>query len=117
MIRLEIYDLHFQLIENKISWSFDLIQQKIQQKIQNLAIIKVDVMNQNNQQFFHYYNIHFYELKDFDCFIKLIKIGVIKLTFDISVYLTGPKYGEMHNHGIGFVINEYDIEKMYKKNN
>lgn len=42
IVKMQIYDIYYNLVEEKISWSFDLIWEKIFYKIKNLAIVKVD---------------------------------------------------------------------------
>lgn len=113
IIRLNIYDLNKNLIENKISWSFELIKEKINLKIKNLAIIKADIKKENEKTYYKYYHISFYEIKGINEFIKLIEEGIISITFKISVDLSQKKFGEMKNHGIGFDINEKEINKLY----
>lgn len=116
-IVLNIYNLEEKLIENKVSWSFELIEEKINNKIKNLAIVKADIKKEDNKTYYRYYNINFYEIKGLETFIKLIEENIITITFKISVYLTGKKYGEMNNHGIGFDINEKNINDLYNLKN
>lgn len=112
-IRLCIYDLSEKLIDNKISWSYKLIEEKINNKIKNLAIVKTDIEKKENTEYYYYYHISFYEIKSVETFLTLVEDGIITITFKISVYTTGPKTGEMYNHGIGFDINEKNINKLY----
>lgn len=113
LIEMNIYDLAGNLIENNISWSFKLINEKIKMKIANLAIVKADIKEENNEIYYKYYHISYYEIKGINTFIKLIETGVISITFKISVDLSMKKFGEMKNHGIGFDINEKNIKKLY----
>lgn len=112
-IRMNIYDEKKELIENKISWSYDLIKEKINLKIKNLAIVKADIKKDEEKIFYKYYHITFFEIKGFEEFIRLIEEGIITITFKISVDLSMKKFGEMKNHGIGFDINERNINKLY----
>ena len=113
LVQLQIYDYQMKLLEDDVSWSFDLLYEKINNKIQNLAIVKAKELTKDNEKYYFYYHISFYEIKSAECFIKLIEEGVITITFMISTYLTGKKYGEMNNHGIGFIINIQNILKLY----
>ena len=113
LIRMNIYDEKKELLENKVSWSYELIKEKIKLKIANLAIIKADIKKVKDKVYYKYYHIKFLEIKGFDEFIKLIDEGIITITFKISVDLSMKKFGEMKNHGIGFDINEKNINKLY----
>ena len=54
-------------------------------------------------------------LRGWKTFIKLIKDGTITTTFMIGFYKSGPKYGQMNNHGVGFDIAEEDLKKLFIK--
>ena len=47
--------------------------------------------------------------------ISLIKKGIITITFNISCYTSGPKAGQMCDHGTTFKINEGDLEELFFK--
>lgn len=100
-----------------VSWSFDLIEKKLEQKIKYLAIIKAKKKKENNTEFFHYVTIDFYELKSFERFLELIQLGYIKVTFKINVFLDGEKKGKIDNHGTDFSIKEENIDMLYEKVN
>lgn len=116
VIKLQIYDLDYNMIENDVSWSFELISEKIKHKIKNLAIIKAEVkQDEYNNEYFHYYHIDFYVIKNEATFIDLIEKGIIKILFNITVYMDNKRYGNIYNHGTSFRIKIYDIEKLYNK--
>ena len=116
VIRLQVFDLNKNLVEEKISWSFDLIREKINYKIKNLSIIKAEVKKDNFEiEYFYYYHIDFYEIIDDETFIKQIENGIITILFNISVYMDTKKYGNVYNHGTSFRIKIFDIEKLYNK--
>lgn len=115
VIRLNIYNLDNSQIKDNISWSFNWIEEKINTKIKNLAIVKAEQKEINNEIYYKYCYINFYELKTLEDFIKLIEEGIISITFKISVFCSGKKYGQMNDHGVGFIIHEKNIEKLYEK--
>lgn len=116
VIRLQIYDLDYNMIEKDISWSFELINEKIRNKIKNLAIVRADVkQDEYKKEHFYYYHIDFYEIKSVETFINLIDKGIIKILFNITVYMDNKRYGNIYNHGTSFRIKIYDIEKLYNK--
>lgn len=102
-------------IDISISWSFDLLKSKLYIKNKYLAIIKAKRIYRENIEYFHYVHIEFYEIKDFDTFLQLIELGIIKVTFKINVYKTGEKAGQIDDHGTDFSIKEKNIELLYNK--
>ena len=122
IIRMQIFDLNRNLIEENISWSFKLIYEKIYYKIKNLAIIKADVKEDNLEKYYNYYHIDFYEIKNYRRIINLIDDGIVKISFNISIYMDEKRFGKIYNHGTSFNIHIFDIQELYikkdfKKNN
>lgn len=112
-----VADKFYKNIPVDVSWSFSLINSKIEQKINKLAIIRAEHKFINGKEFFHYKGIDFYKIKGLDTFLNLIEDGTIKVCFKISVFTDGIKEGKMDNHGTDFSIKEEDIEKLYTKIN
>lgn len=110
---LLIYNKNKQLIENEIFWYFDTLKEKLLRKLKILAYINADTKIVNNIEYFKYYKMTIYMLKDFDTFITLLNQGIIRVTFKINVYLNGPKKGQICDHGTGFDIQEKDLLKLY----
>lgn len=114
-IRMEIYDENKNLIRDDISWSYQLLEDKINKKMKNLALIKAKIKRENDIIYYNYYDISFYEMKEFKEFINAIKLGKVKITFKMSAFIFGERTGEMDNHGVGFDINERCLDLIYKK--
>ena len=112
-----VTDRYYNKIKVDVSWSFDLIKSKLEQKIKKLAVVKTAHKFYNRQEYFFYKRIEFYKIKDFETFLKLIEDGTIKICFKISVYANGIKEGKIDNHGTDFSIKEEDIEKLFDKIN
>lgn len=93
-----------------VSWSFDKIQERLNNKIKYLAVIIADSKIINNEEFFYYENINYYKVKNFDQFISLIENG--KIIVSIKVQKRNGKYG---GHGMDFTIPERIIEELYEK--
>lgn len=102
-------------LEVNTSWSFDLIEERINKKIKYLALIKAKTKVINGKEYFYYKDISFYKMKDFSNFIKLIEKGIIIVTFKIGVYRSGDKKGQIHDRGTGFSIEVKDIRLLYDK--
>ena len=100
-------------IDINVSWSIDMLRKKIYIKLRYLAIIKAKIRKVGGEQYFLYNKISLYELKSFDKFIDLIEMGVIVISFKISIFKKGPKFGKMHDRGTSFSIKEKDISYLY----
>ena len=114
-IKILVIDNNNKCIDPKISWSFQFLKEKLERKLKYLALVKAECYCNIEKQFFHYYEITFYMMKNFNTFIDLLKKGIIKTTFMIGFYKSGPKFGEMNNHGVGFDIAEEDLPKLFHK--
>lgn len=112
-IRLLSIDPFGTIVDNNISWSFDLLRSKLERKLQYLAIVHSDSKWASGIEFFKYNNINFYYLKGFNNFIELMEQGIIRITFKIGVFKNGPKKGKIHDHGTGFDINENNLLLLY----
>ena len=115
IVKLNIYKLDGTPVKENISWSFNWLEEKINTKIKDLAIVKAEQKEVDGSIYYKYCYINFYEIKDMQEFINLIKQGIISVTFKISVYCSGEKTGQMNDHGVGFIIHEKNIEKLYTK--
>ena len=114
-IFLCIYDINNKQIERKVYWSFNYLKQKLETKLTYLALIHAWPKKIDNWNYFKYYKIDFYKLKDFMNFLKLIEDGKIKLELRVDIYLDKNNYGKTYDHGCGFSIAEEDIGKLFYK--
>ena len=112
-LRLIILDNCLQIVDNNISWSFELLEEKLFRKLNYLAFIKADSKFIYGVEYFRYCELNIYKLKSFNKFIKLIEKGIIKITFKICVVHHGEKRGKTDNHGTGFSISRENLSKLY----
>ena len=96
-----------------VSWSFDLLKERLDLKLRNLAVIKARSRIENGEKYFKYERIDFYIMKDFNTFLDLIENGTITITFKIGAYRSGKRMGQIHDRGTDFSIKYNDIEKLY----
>lgn len=107
-VMLKIFDYQGKDTDIGISWSFELLRERINLKLKKLAIIRASSRIINNKGYFFYNKINFYKLKDFETFLKLIEEGFIFVTFKvISVN------GRIKDSGTAFSINIDDVGLLY----
>lgn len=113
-IILNILDKNMNLLDNSIYWDFDLIKEKLERKLSYLAFIKAWPKNINGIDYYKYYDMQFYQLKNFEEFLKLMENGKIRVTFKIGVFREGPRKGEIHDRGTGFEIQELNLQNLFQ---
>ena len=110
---LLVYDYQKQLIDDSVYWDFDVLQEKLVRKLQILALVKAWPNRINHIEYFKYYKMSIYVLKDFNHFIEAIRKGVIKLSLKIGSYNSSDKFGMVKEHGISFCIREEDLLEIF----
>lgn len=111
---LKVFDQSFNLLDDSISWSFDLLNEKLQRKLKYLLFVKTEKRNFNKIRHVKYISASLYKLRGFDFFLKAIGDGYIRVTFKIGIFKGTYKYGEMHDRGTGFDIEEINIAKLFE---
>ena len=111
-IILLVFDYKKILIEDIVYWDFDILKEKLYRKLKYLAFVKADKISKENRNYFKYYLMKIYKLKDFDTFIKLVEEGIIRISLKIGVFRDGKKKGQIHDHGTSFCIKEDNLEKL-----
>ena len=112
---LQVYDKNLNIIDELTSWSFEMLQEKLERKLSKLAIVHADRKFEHNVIYFKYTDIKFYQLISFERFLSLIENGTIRLTFQIGVYKDEQRFGEIYDHGTAFSINENDISSLFEQ--
>lgn len=112
---LNIYDIKGNLVENDTRWSFDLLNERLNLKLQKLALVKCCTKIRNKKEWYWYYKMQFYKDLNFNKFIDAIDAGLIEIKFTIGIFKSGTKKGKMHNHGTMFAIEEKDLKLIYDK--
>lgn len=114
-IILNILDNFSGNIDRNVSWSFDLLTEKIQRKLTYLAVIEARRKIIKDKIYFKYVKLNLYKLKDPNTLIELINSGIIKISFNITEKYN--KYGEkkIYDHGTNFIINKNDLTKLFNR--
>lgn len=112
-VYLCVFDINNRLIERQSYWSFELLKEKLERKLQYLALVNAKRKFVNGKEYFYYYNITFMKLKGFEYFLKLLADGNIKIYFKVGVYRSGSRVGKYCDHGTGFDIRSDDLRKLF----
>ena len=96
-----------------MSWSFIELKRRLETKLSYLCIVPVKKKTVMGNDYFKYCDATFYELKNFECFLDLIKKGKIKVTFKLSYYHTGEKYGQLYDKGTTFDMNFDYVNELF----
>lgn len=112
---LRIYDNDFRIIDELVSWSFEILQEKLERKLNKLAFVRAERKFEHNIVYFKYKQINFYQLISFERFLTLIENGIIRITFRIGIYKNEKRFGQIYDHGTCFSIDEYNITKLFKQ--
>lgn len=98
-----------------IYWSFNLLKERLENKLKKVAIIEAYHKTIEGEEYFLYSKLKYYEIKDFNSFLKAIENGYIEISFQIGIYKSGIKMGTRHDRGTTFSINIDNIEEIYQK--
>lgn len=110
---LNIYNYKQELIDNITYWDFDILEEKLYRKLKILALVKAWNTYKDGIEFFKYYWMNVYKLKNFDAFIDAIVNGKVCVSLRIGSFHDEKRYGQVSNHGVGFVIKEEDLFDIY----
>lgn len=114
-VYLCILDRYLNLVEKKVCWSFDYLEERITNKLRYLAIVNTWTNDIDKWPHFKYYKMDIYKLISFDKFLDLIDSGVIYMKLLMGVHLDEKRYGQTYDHGTGFVIGFQNISKLFIK--
>ena len=104
------------IIDASTCWSFEMLKQIINRKLNFLAVIKAYSKYEGDFEYFKYSKMIYYQKISFSNFIELIKKGKIVINFKIGVFTGDYRYGQVHNRGTGFSIYENYIKELYENN-
>ncbi len=100
-------------LENVCYWEFDELQKRLEEKLQNLALVIGYPYVKNSETYYKYFFIKFYRLYGFNRFLQLIRDGDIY----VSIYLREGlnKHGDYKivNNGISFKLKLNSINKLF----
>lgn len=114
-IIISIYDLDYQLIEEKSYIDFQTIKSRLELKLSNLAVVYASKKIIDNELYFRYYLITIYKLKSFEKFLELLEKDYIKVAIIGRVSRNGDEEGRQRNKNLVFSLPKEHIELLFKK--
>lgn len=111
---LEVYDLNDNLIEKKSFVYLDSVLKRLELKLSNLAIVHSSRKIINKEEFFRYYELDAYELKN-NVFLKLLEEGKIVVTLESRIGKSGMYEGKYKNKNLVFKIKREFLEELFTK--
>lgn len=114
-IILSIYDLNYNLLEEKAYIDFETIKSRLELKLSKLAIVYASKKTIDNNLYFRYYLITLYKLKSFETFIKLLEKDYIKIELIGRVSRSGTEKGRQRNKNLVFSIEKENIKLLFDK--
>lgn len=110
---LTVYDKNKILIEKEAYIFLETIKEHLNSKIKQLAIIKASKKKIDDIEYFRYYLITLYTLKNFETFINLLINGDIEVTLNSRINKTGITAGRYYNKNLIFQIKKDNLEKLF----
>ncbi|MEG1987183.1 MAG: MvaI/BcnI family restriction endonuclease [Bacilli bacterium] len=101
------------VVDDTTFWSFDLLKEKLERKLNYLALVEAKYMVIDSIEYFKYEKMTIYKNVNFNSFINLIDNGKVGVSFKMSAFKSGARYGQVHNHGTGFTILSDFLPDMY----
>lgn len=114
-IYLLVYDMNKKLIEKLSYIDFSSLEERIMLKLSNLSLIYASKMKKENSQYFRYYKIVFYKIKDFDIFLDLLEKDRIEVTLCGRVSRSGEECGKQKNKNLVFKILKESVDELFLK--
>ena len=102
-------------LEDVCSWDFKILNNKLQKKLTNLAIVYGYPYKYDNELYYKYFKIDFYRLRGFFEFLNLIDNDIISVNFYKKEGKTNFGTPRIDTHGVSFKINKENISKLFYK--
>lgn len=115
-IYLEIYNCRKKLIEKYVYWDFNVLIDKLTNKLEYLAFVKVKTKYYNKKTYFNYYDCNIYRLKQSVIFFELIKNGKISLNIRLGIRFDSNVNAIVtYNRGMVFEMEYNNLELLFNK--
>lgn len=108
-IRLGIFDLEGNLIDDSVAWNFSIIDRKLNQKLKTTAIVSAETKEENGETYFKYVDVDIMTGLTLENFLRAMEDGKMFIDIRLGVYSSGSKAGKTHDYGTGFRIHARDL--------
>ena len=96
-------------------WTFRDIKEN-EKKLKNLIAVSAETKTINNTEHYRFDSAKIYKnYKGFETFIELLDKKIIRYENRNTIYRTGSKQGQEHNHGGAFRISKNDLHLLYEQ--
>lgn len=116
-IYLKVLNWNNTINEKEAYWNFSELEKRLNTKLRKLAVVHALKKNYMEKDYYKYYRIDFYLLKNFDTFLELLESDIIQVKLKVGVIKSGENKGKLHDYGTSFDINELNFEKLFHKIN
>ena len=112
-IYLAIYDEFGTLIEKQTYIRFDTLKKHLQTKLEKIAYVKASKKKIDDLDYYRYYSIFLYHLKNFDTFLNLIDRNGLEISVISRISKSGVDEGRYRNKNVVFSIRKENIFRLF----
>ena len=112
-VYLSVYDINNNLIQRNSFIKFETLKQRLQIKLNNLALVWASKRNIDAVPYFRYYKIVIYKLISFERFIELLNDDIVKVSIIGRISRSGLEVSRQRNKNLVFQINKDNILKLF----
>ena len=112
-IYLCVYNGKGDLLERESYITFNSLKEHLYTKMKKIAYIKASAKKVNGINYYRYYLICMYKLKEFDVFLNLLEKDELQITLISRISKSGVFKGKYKNKNIEFAIKKENIEKLF----
>lgn len=113
-IKVCIYDLNLNMIEERCYIYFDSLEKRIKVKLDKLALFYASKRKTGDNLFYRYYKIECFRYKGFSKFLELLESGDIKAKIILRFARSGNDFLKNKNKNMCFSIVKRNIYKLFK---
>ena len=110
-----IYDINQNLIEKQSFIYYKTIARHLNVKLKKLALIYGRKKYENRENFFQYYQMELYHLKELAVFMELLNKGIINVSLISRINKSSNHGGKYKNKNLVFSIKRENIPLLFDK--
>lgn len=114
-VLLNVYDTNKNYIATEAFWDFDSLIEKLNRKMQNVALFYYRSYKKDSINYYWYYKLEIYKLNNLVSLITLIEDGIVTISLKCGVNKSGKYKGTFKDRGSSFRISKDNLEKLFIK--